>query len=392
MKAQQRWLSNHRSNGAGFSSAGRLIRRLRSPMPKTLKVLIVGPSPRFTGGQAVQADRLIQALKSVPDLQVDFQALDPKLPGPLGWLQKIKYLRTLISEPAYICALFARIWRYDVIHIFSAGTTSFALSTDPPIRIAKLFGRKSLVNYRDGRAEEHLQNWPSAVRLLKKVDRIVPPSGFLVEVFAKFGLRAQFISNIIDTAKFTFRERARPQPRFFSNRGMEPLYNIPCTLKAFAIIQEKYPEASLVLAHDGPLRPQMEAMVREMNLRNVQFLGFVDQTRMPRLYADAEIYLMSPNIDNMPGSILECYACGLPLVSTAAGGVPFIVDDGRTGLLVPLDDHQAMAQAALRLMEEPGLASSLTKAGLAECEHYRGPEIARQWAALYRELMQGDIS
>lgn len=358
-------------------------------MPKPLRILLVGPSLRITGGQAVQLDRLLKALRAQPELEVEFQAVNPALPGLLGWLQRIKYVRTLVTEMVYVASLMARVWHYDVLHIFSAGTTSFVISTAPAIRIAKLFCKKCLVNYRDGRAEEHLRDWPSAVRLLGKVDRIVPPSGYLVQVFAKFGLRAQFISNIIDTSTFLFRERERPGPRFFSNRGMEELYNIPCTLKAFALVQRKYPEASLVLAHDGPLRPRMEALVREMNLRNVQFLGFVDQARMRQLYSEAEIYLMSPNIDNMPGSILECYASGLPFVSTAAGGVPFIVDHGRTGLLVPLDDHEAMAREALRLIEEPGLALALTRAGLAECEGYRAPEIAQKWAELYRELVVG---
>ncbi len=355
-------------------------------LPKTLRILVVGPSLRITGGQAVQAARLIEELKMPPELQVDFQAIDPELPGPLGALQRIKYVRTIVTETAYLGALLARIRRYRVVHIFGAGYTSFLLAPAPAILLGKLLGPKTILNYRDGRAEDHLRKQPGAVRIMRMVDRIVAPSEFLVRVFAKFGLRASRISNIIDTSEFRYRERARPQPRFLHNRGMEPQYNIPCTLKAYAIIQKRYPEASLVLAHDGPLRPRMEAMVKELDLRNVTFLGAVDQARMKRLYEEAEIYLMSPNIDNMPGSILECYACGLPFVSTAAGGVPFIVEHGRTGLLVPVDDHQAMAEAALRLLEEPGLASSLTAAGLAECELYRGPRIAREWAGLYREL------
>jgi L-malate glycosyltransferase len=354
---------------------------------KKLRILFVAPSLRITGGQAVQAARLIQELQAFPQLQVDFQAVNPILPGPLQFLQRIKFVRTLVTESVYILALLSRLWRYDVIHLFSAGYWSFLLAPAPAILLSKLFGKKTVLNYRDGQAEDHLNRWPIAVRIISLVDRIVPPSGFLVGVFAKFGLPATYIHNIVDTTSFQFRARPNPGPKFFHNRGMEPLYNIPCTLKAFAIVQQKYAQASLTLAHDGPLRPQLESMVKDLNLSNVQFLGFVDQTRMRQLYREAEIYLMSPNIDNMPGSILECYACGLPFVSTAAGGVPFIVENERTGLLVPINDHQAMANAAIRLMEEPGLAQALTTQGFRDCDRYKGPQVAQQWFQLYKELV-----
>ena len=355
-------------------------------MAKHLRILIIAPSLRITGGQSVQAARLLDELRKVPGLHVDFQAIDPQLPGPLAAIQKIKYVRTIVTETAYLLALLSRIWRYDVLHAFSAGYWSFLLAPAPVILLGKLFGRKTVLNYRNGTLEDHLVKFPRSIRLMSWADRIVPPSAYLVDVFAKFRLPASYIFNIIDSAAFPYRERTRPAPRFFHNRGMEPLYNIPCTLRAFAIVQRRYPEASLRLAHDGPLRAELEALVRELGLNNVEFVGFVDQKRMKELYGEAEIYLMSPDFDNMPGSILECYACGLPFVSTAAGGVPFIVENGRTGLLVSVGDYEAMASAALRLLEEPGLARSLAANGRAECDRYKGPEVAAQWAALYRKL------
>jgi len=96
--------------------------------------------------------------------------------------------------------------------------------------------------------------------------------------------------------------------------------------------------------------------------------------------------MMSPDMDNMPLSVLECYASGLPLVSTVAGGVPYIVANAQTGLLVALNDHTAMARAAIRLIEEPGLAAHLSRNGFAECQKYTGPAVASRWMALYREL------
>jgi glycosyltransferase involved in cell wall biosynthesis len=88
----------------------------------------------------------------------------------------------------------------------------------------------------------------------------------------------------------------------------------------------------------------------------------------------------------MPGTLLECFASGLPVVSTDAGGIPYVLESGRTGLLVNRNDDENMAACAIRLLEEPGLALELTRAAHAECARYDGQQIAREWAALYRNL------
>jgi len=170
------------------------------------------------------------------------------------------------------------------------------------------------------------------------------------------------------------------------NRGLEELYNIPCTLKAFGLVQQRYPEACLTVAHDGPLRTQLEEKVRELGLRRVRFVGTVPQGDVPAQYDAADIYLTSPNIDNMPGSLLECYASGLPVVATKAGGIPYIARNEETALLVDLDDHEAMARAALRLIEEDGLAERLATAAREQCQRYSGPAVRQAWLALYEEL------
>ena len=167
---------------------------------------------------------------------------------------------------------------------------------------------------------------------------------------------------------------------------------MPCTIRAFAAVQSRYPDASLVIAHGGALKPQLESMVNEMGIRHLTFVGIVSQERMRELYDQADIYLMSPDIDNMPLSVLECYASGLPLVSTAAGGVPYLVENERTGLLVPTGDDRSLAAAALRLIEEPGLALQLAENGRKECSRYRAGVITSEWVCLYREVLARQTS
>jgi glycosyltransferase involved in cell wall biosynthesis len=105
-----------------------------------------------------------------------------------------------------------------------------------------------------------------------------------------------------------------------------------------------------------------------------------------RHYADADIYLQSPDIDNMPLSVLEAFASGLPVVSTRAGGVPAMLTEGVHGLLAPLDDDAAMARCALRLLDDPGLARRLAKAAYTSTDAFAWGAVRERWLAAYRRL------
>ena len=355
------------------------------PSGRPIKVLLIAPSMDILGGQAVQAERLLRELKKEPHLIVDFQPINPRLPG---WIRRIPYLRTLGTLVAYCWQILWRIPRYDVIHAFSAGLSSFALWTVPAVNVSRLFGRKFILNYRDGQAEEHLQRWRQARPNLLRATAVISPSDYVVEVFATHGIPSRRIPNVIDLDRFRYRQRRRVRPVFMTNRILEPLYNVGCLLRAFAIVQKKYPDASLTVAHDGVCRPELEALARVLALQNTRFIGRVPHAEIPDLYDAADIYLTSPNIDCMPGSVLECFASGLPVVATRAGGIPRIVTHEETGLLVGLNDHDAMAAAAIRLLEDPDFVERSTRRAYEELEQYRWPAVRRQWLDTYDALVR----
>jgi glycosyltransferase involved in cell wall biosynthesis len=353
-----------------------------------VRVLIVAPSLDILGGQAVQAARLLERLREEPTLEVSFLPINPRLPGALRALQRVKYVRTVATSLAYVATLLARVRSYDVIHVFSASYFSFILAPTPAILVAKLYGKKIVLNYRSGEASDHLARWRRSTRpVLRLVDAIVAPSGYLVDVFARFGFKARSIFNFVDTARFRFRERSPLRAVFLSNRNLEPLYNVACVLRAFALIQQRHADARLVVAGEGSQRAELESLALELNLRNVEFVGRVAHSHMNELYEAADIYLNSPNIDNMPGSIIEAYASGLPIVTTDAGGIPYILIDGATGLLIPRGDHEAMARAALGLLADEELARTLARQGHEECRKYSWTAVRDEWLRLYRELV-----
>ncbi len=274
----------------------------------------------------------------------------------------------------------------DVLHIFTAGLSSYSLWTIPALLYGKLYGKRLIIHYHDGQAERHITQWRTAMPTLKMADRIVAPSGFLVDVFAKYGIKAQSIFNILDAGNFIYRKRRKLRPNFMTNRGLEPLYNIECILRAFQIVQAKYPEAALTIAHDGFHRPALAKLAQELALKNALFIGKVPHSQVPALYDAADIYLTTPNIDCMPGSILECFASGLPVVATKAGGIPYIAQDRYSALLVDLNDHEAVAARSIELLENEDLVDQLTANALAETRRYGWKLIRDEWSALYREV------
>jgi glycosyltransferase involved in cell wall biosynthesis len=351
----------------------------------TIRVLLIAPSLAIVGGQSVQADRLLRAFAGDTAVQLTLRRIDSPLPASI---RRIPYLRTLCNAVVYYAGLVGDVAGADVVHAFTSSFWGYTLWIIPAGWLARWRGRRMIVNYRDGRAEEHLREWPSAAATLRRADAVVTPSPYLAEVFRRHGLEAQVIPNAIDLKAFRYRERAMPGPVFLTNRGLEPLYDVASALRAFRLIQDRYPEATFVVANDGPLRGELEALARALGLRRVTFAGAVGQARMAELYDAADIYVMSPTIDNMPGTVLECFASGLPVVSTRAGGVPYVAEHDRTALLTPIGDPEALAAASVRLMEEPGLALRLTREAYRECAgRYACTAVREQWTRLYTDLM-----
>jgi L-malate glycosyltransferase len=352
-----------------------------------LRVLIVAPSLDILGGQSRQAVRLMEGLKREPDLEIGFLPHNPRLPGILRKLQSITYVRTVVTTLYCLMLMFWRVRKYDVIHVFSASYYSYSLTVMPALFISRLYGKKSILNYRSGEAEDHLANWRTAVPTIRWANEIVVPSGYLVDVFARYGLRARAINNIVELDRFTFRERQPLRPVFLTSRLLEPLYNVACVLRAFAIIQQHYPEARLTIAADGYLRPELESLARDLKLRNAEFIGFVPFEKMPALYDAADIYLSATNIDNMPSSITESMACGLNVVTTDGGGaIPYIMTNEVTGLIVDRDDHEALAAGAIRLLNDNEFALRLVRNAHEASRKFTWPYIRNEWLRLYSEL------
>jgi glycosyltransferase involved in cell wall biosynthesis len=353
----------------------------------TLRVAFVAPSLAILGGQSVQADRLLRAWRGDPDVEAYLVPVNPAPPRFLRFASRVKYLRTIANEIVYGGLLVRELARADIVHVFSASYSSFLLAPLPAILVARLLGRPVVLNYRSGQAPDHLRRSAIARKTIAHVERNVVPSRFLVDVFRRFGLDATIVPNIVNLERFRYRERDPLRPRLVSTRNFDGLYNVAATIRAFRIVQDRRPDASLTLVGSGPQEAALRALAAQLELRNVTFAGRVNPDEIDGFYAANDIYVQSPDIDNMPTSVLEAFASGLPVVSTRAGGVPTILTDGQHGLLAPPADHAAMGRHVLRLLDDPAFARKLARAAYATCGAYTWPAVRERWLDAYRSVI-----
>jgi glycosyltransferase involved in cell wall biosynthesis len=286
----------------------------------------------------------------------------------------------------YVRDLWQGLKDVDVVHIFSASYWSFLIAPFPAWLVARLRKNKVVIHYHSGEARDHLRRFRTARPLLRKADRLVVPSGYLVEVFREFGVNAQVVPNVVDTSQFHYRPRAPLRPNLICTRGFHPYYCVDVVVRAFAEIQKTFPDARLELVGKGPSEAETRNLVRELNLKGVVFAGVASRQDIGKYYDRADIFINGSRLDNMPVSVLEAFASGTPVVTTAPEGMRYLVEHEHTGLLSEPGDVQALAQNVIRLLRDPRLASRLASNAHEQLGRYCWEAVREQWLDVYQSL------
>jgi len=349
-----------------------------------LRVGLAGPLPPPAGGMANQTAQLAELLRREGAVVTIVQTNAPCVPRFVGAIKGVRGLFRLVPYAV-------RLWRIagqtDVLHIMANSGWSWHLVAAPAIWIAWLRGVPRVVNYRGGEAASFLARSSSLIRRsLRRADVLAVPSGFLHEVFGRFGMRSEIVPNIIDLERFHPADAtARPRvPHFVVARNLEPIYDIPTALRAFALVREGAPDARMTVAGTGPDRDALERLCATLGVAgSVVFSGRLERDDMARLYRSATAVVNPSRVDNMPNSVLEAMASGVPVVSTNVGGVPFVLRDGITGLLVNAGDDAAMANALKRILDDEALVARIRGAALADVQQYAWPRVRERWTDVY---------
>ena len=332
----------------------------------------MGPLPPPSGGMANQTRQLARLLT---EEGLDVEIVQVNAPYRPSWIEPLRGVRALFRLVPYLLRLWSAAGRVRLMHVMANSGWAWHLFAAPAIWIAKMRGVPVVVNYRGGAAQEFLEGSIFWVRpTMRAADRVIVPSGFLQEVFRRFGLVTEVVPNVVDLDRFA----ARPEgavtddaPHLLVTRNLEPLYDISTAIRALAIIREKRPGARLTIAGSGPERDRLAALAQSLGAGgNVIFTGRVDNERIAGLYREADVSINPSLVDNMPNSVLEALASGVPVVSTDVGGVRYVVEHRKTALLVPPGNAEAMARAVLELLEHPEAALRLVREGREAVQQY----------------------
>jgi glycosyltransferase involved in cell wall biosynthesis len=339
---------------------------------------------------ANQTQQLARLLRGAGISVEVVQTNAPYQPALVGCVRGVRALWRLAP---YLLNLWSTAGRIDLLHVMGNSGLAWYLFAAPALAVCALRGTPVVLNYRGGNAEVFLARHGARVRwLLERANAaLIVPSGFLEQVFARHGMPAQVVPNIVDARTFSPRPRAACGRHLIVTRNLEDIYDIPTALRAFAVIRQRYPDARLTIAGSGPRRAALESLTRELGLQDaVRFSGRIDNERIADLYREAAVLLNPATVDNTPISLLEAMASGVPIVSTNVGGVPFLVAHGRHGLLVPARDPEAMAAAALRLLGDEALARRMRSEGLALAATFAWDHVRPRLLEVYARVQARD--
>ena len=313
-----------------------------------------------------------------------------------GW----DVLRTSSHLPraSRLADMLATTWNhradYAVAHVDVFSGPAFVWAEAVCLELQRI-GKPYVLTLHGGNLPKFARRWPRRVRrLLASAAVITAPSEYLREQIRPYRDDIVMLRNALDVSMYHFQPRAQVSPKLVWLRAFHHIYNPVLAIEVLARFARTYPDASLTMIGpgkgDGSLA-EVEALARKLSVEHmVQFTGAIPKSEVAGALSKADIFINTTNIDNTPISVLEAMATGLPVVSTAVGGIPFVLENEKTAMLVPPRDPVAMTSALERIMNEPELASTLSREARAFTERCDWPIILEQWENTLQCVVQSE--
>jgi glycosyltransferase involved in cell wall biosynthesis len=260
--------------------------------------------------------------------------------------------------------------------------------------ILKATGKPFALILHGGNLPAFAAQWPRRVRRLLNLATVVTtPSRYLFEQMRPYRGDLCLLPNPVDLPAYQYRQRIQPRPHLVWLRSFHKIYNPSLAPRTLALVKKDFPDVQLTMVGpdkgDGSLQ-QTRATAVSLGVKDsLRIIGGVIKTDVPRWLNEGDIFLNTTDIDNTPVSILEAMACGLCVVSTNVGGIPYLLKHEDDALLVPPGDEEAMAAAVHRILTEPALAERLSRNARSKAEQFDWSIIFPQWERLLGSLIEG---
>ena len=238
-----------------------------------------------------------------------------------------------------------------------------------------------------GKLPQRLKKSPGACRFIfGRSYKNVAPSLYIFEAFKEKGYdNIIFIPNSINLKNYDFKKRETIEPRLLWARSFSRIYNPLLALKVFKLLITLYPSAKLCMIgpdKDGSLKRCKK--YAEENTLDVRFTRLLSKNEWHKLSEEYDIFLNTTHYDNLPVSVLEAMAMGLPVISTDVGGLPFLLTHDKDSLLVGDDDAPGFVKAIGQLLENQSKGQKIIVAARTKAEEFDWAEVKNLWLALLR--------
>ncbi|MCC8358545.1 glycosyltransferase family 4 protein [Salinimicrobium sediminilitoris] len=239
-----------------------------------------------------------------------------------------------------------------------------------------------------GNLKERLDKTPNLTKSLFGNARInVAPSHFLFDIFVDHGFsNSRIIPNSITLENYPFKERKTFKPKFLWVRRFQERYNPLMAIKVFEQVYKKHPEAKMCMVgpeKDGSLATCKE-YAKQKNLP-VEFPGKMKKKDWAALSLDYDFFINSTDVDNTPISVIEAMALGLPVISTDVGGMPYLIENDKDGILVPQNDVPAMVSAIEDLLQNPEKSQNIAQAAYEKVRQFDWEIVKEEWISVLNE-------
>lgn len=253
--------------------------------------------------------------------------------------------------------------------------------------LLRRMGKPYVLTLRGGNLPDFARRSPGRVRyLLQSAKAVTAPSGYLYEQMQPYVHDLILLPNPLDIRHYDFRLREKAQPRLVWLRALHSIYNPVLAIRVVAKLAAEFPDIHLSMIGpdrgDGSLEAVQQAIDTLGVAEHVTLVGGVPKAEVPQWLNKGDIFINTTNIDNTPVSVTEAMACGLCVVSTNVGGLPYLLRDQHDALLVPPDDVETMANAVRAVLTDPALSRRLSQNARTTVEAFDWSAVLPEWKKL----------
>ena len=213
------------------------------------------------------------------------------------------------------------------------------------------------------------------------------PSSYAESIFKKYNFQTTYIPNCIDFSNYTFKLRKKIRPRIMWLRSFHKIYNPKMAIEVLKILNNSYNDVKLTMVgpeKDGSLKECLELSKKYKLNQKIKFVGYLRKIEWLEIAKDHDIFINTSTIDNMPVSILEMMALGLPIISTNVGGIPFFLENRKNSYLVASNDSKNMAYQVEYLVERPKVACKISLDALNSLKPFSADLVVPEWVKIIK--------